>query len=123
MAYSLDLRERIVEAVAEGQKHEEVAKRLLIASDTPRNREVANHIVGIERWGQKRLQVALGKPPLVDSYRGYRLPEGADIEALRRAFTNTRRGTVELARELSFTDSKSQTKVRHNDLGELSVGA
>ncbi len=100
----------------------EVAKRLQGAPDTPHNREVANHIVGIERWGQRRLRVALGEPPIMDSYRGYRLPEGVDLEALRSAFTNTRRDTVELARELGFTDPQSQRKVRHNDFGELSVG-
>lgn len=101
---------------------EEVAKRLGDVPDTPQNQEVANHIVGIERWGQRRLRVALGEPPLVDSHRGYRLPEGADLAALRSAFADTRRGTVELARELSFADPTAQTKVRHNDLGELSVG-
>ncbi len=101
---------------------EEVAKRLRDAPDTPHNREVANHVVGIERWGQRRLRVALGEPPLLDSYRSYRLPEGVNLEALRSAFTDTRRDTVELARELGFTDPKAQTKVRHNDLGELSIG-
>lgn len=101
---------------------EEVAKRLGNAPDTPHNREVANHIVGIERWGQRRLRVALSEPPVMDSYRGYRLPEGTDLGALRSAFSNTRRGTVELARELGFTDPKPRTKVCHNDLGELSVG-
>ncbi len=101
---------------------EEVEKRLRSAPDTPHNREVANHIVGIERWGQRRLRVALGEPPLLDSYRGYRLSESVDLEALRSAFSDTRRGTVDLARELSFTDTKLRTKVRHNDLGALSVG-
>ncbi len=100
----------------------EVAKRLQGAPDTPHNREVANHIVGIERWGQRRLRVALGEPPIMDSYRGYCLPEGVNLEVLCSAFTDTRRDTVELARELGFTYTKAQTKVRHNDLGELSVG-
>lgn len=101
---------------------EEVEKRLRDAPDTPRNREVANHIVGIERWGQRRLRVALGEPFVEDSYRGYRLLEGMDLEALRSAFSDTRQDTVGLARELSFAGPELQTKVRHNDLGELSVG-
>lgn len=100
---------------------EEVAKRLGNAPDTPHNREVDNHIIGIEHWGQRQLRVALGEPPSLDSYSGYRLPEGVDLGALRSAFNDTRRGTVELARELSFTVPKTLTKVRHNDLGELSV--
>lgn len=36
MAYSLDLRERIVEAVAEGQKHQEVAARFQVGVATVR---------------------------------------------------------------------------------------
>mgnify|MGYP002779368451 CR=1 FL=1 len=36
MAYSLDLRERIVEAVAEGQKHEDVAARFKVGVATVR---------------------------------------------------------------------------------------
>ncbi len=100
---------------------EEVTRHLSGIPYTPRNREVVNHIVGIERWGQRRLRVALGEPPLLDTYRGYRLPEGADLGALRSAFTDTRRGTVDLARELSFA-APNQTKVRHNDLGALSIG-
>lgn len=100
---------------------EEVTKHLGGIPDTPHNREVINHIVGIERWGQRRLRVALGEPPLLDTYRGYRLPEGADLGALRSAFTDTRRITVDLARELSFA-APNQTKVRHNDLGALSIG-
>lgn len=101
---------------------EEITGRLQRAPDTPHNREVANHIAGLERWGHRRLRVTLGEPFVPDSYRGYRLPEGTDIEALRLAFADTRRGTVELARELIFTDPKTQPKVHHNDLGELSVG-
>ena len=36
MAYSLDLRERVVEAVAEGQKHQEVATRFKVGVATVR---------------------------------------------------------------------------------------
>jgi len=36
MAYSLDLRERIVEAVAEGQKHQDVAARSKVGVATVR---------------------------------------------------------------------------------------
>lgn len=36
MAYSLDLRERIVEAVAEGQKHQDVATRFKVGVATVR---------------------------------------------------------------------------------------
>jgi hypothetical protein len=93
------------------------------AANTPRNREALNHIVGIERWGQRRLRVPLGEPLLMDSYRGYRLPEGTPMDSLVQAFADTRRDTVSLVRELASADLKPAVKVRHNDLGELSVGA
>lgn len=44
---------------------EEVTRHLSGIPYTPRNRGVVNHIVGIERWGQRRLRVALGEPPLL----------------------------------------------------------
>ncbi len=93
------------------------------AKDMPQNREALNHIVGIERWGQRRLRVPLGEPLLMDSYRGYRLPEGTPMDNLVQAFADTRRDTANLARELGRTDLETSAKVRHNDLGELSLGA
>lgn len=99
----------------------EVSARLEGAADMPSNREVANHIVGIERWGQRRLRVALGEAPILDSYRGYRLPEGTSIEGLAQAFADTRRQTVELARTLNAAPLSLEAKVEHNDFGALSV--
>jgi hypothetical protein len=99
----------------------EVSARLEGAPDTPTNREVANHIVGIERWGQRRLRVALGEAPVLDSYRGYRLPEGTAMAELAQAFVDTRRQTVELANALSAATLSPQTKIEHNDFGALSV--
>lgn len=92
------------------------------AKDTPGNREAVNHITGLERWGGRRLRVALGEPLVMDSYRAYRLPEESDIKTLARAFVDTRRTTVALALELGRIDPNLRTSVRHNDLGELSVG-
>ncbi len=98
-----------------------VANRLEAAADTPRNREVANHVVGIERWGQRRLRVALGEVFVPDGYRGYRAPEDASLADLTRAYADTRRTTLELVRELQTQQVDPTRKIRHNDLGELSV--
>jgi hypothetical protein len=99
-----------------------VSERLGQVPDTPQSREVAHHIVGIERWGSHRLRVALGEPFVLDSYRGYRLPEGSDLPTLRLAFADTRKRTVILVWALRAVDPALQTKVRHNDAGDLSVG-
>lgn len=89
--------------------------------DTPANREAIAHCVGIERWGQSRLRVALGEPLQLDGHHGYR-PDPADgIEALRAAMSDTRATTVALARELVAAGVDPATTVRHNDLGDLTL--
>ena len=95
--------------------------RLAAAGDTPGNREAIAHWVGIERWGQRRLHVALGEPLVEDAYHGYRPDLGDGVAALRRAFAETRAETVALARRLRDAGVDAATTVRHNDLGELSV--
>ncbi len=89
--------------------------------DTHANREAIAHCVGIERWGQRRLRVALGEPLVLDAYHGHR-PELTDgVEALSAAMTETRATTVALARELAAAGVDPATTVRHNDLGDLSL--
>ena len=100
---------------------EKLRARLASVPDTPANREALNHIIGIERWGQRRLRVGLGEPFVSDGYRGYRLPENTALDDLRRAFAETRQQTVALARALAAAGGDPARKVRHNDLGELSL--
>jgi len=89
--------------------------------DTPAHREAVAHCVGIERWGQRRLRVALGEPLVLDAYHGYR-PDPADgLEVLRAAMAETRAATVALARELAAAGVDPATTVRHNGLGDLTL--
>ncbi len=96
--------------------------KLAAAGDTPGNREAIAHWVGIERWGQRRLRVALGEPFVEDGYHAYRPDRDDGVVALRRAFATTRAETLALARRLREAGVDPSTTVRHNDLGELSVG-
>lgn len=102
---------------------DDLAKRMHDAPDTPRNREVLQHIVGIERWGQRRLRVALGEPFVLDGHRAYRLSDATAMQALAEAFVSTRTDTVALARELEAEGVDRGRQVRHNDLGDLTLGA
>lgn len=95
--------------------------RVIRAHDTPGNREAINHIVGIERWGQSRLKLVPGGETDLDSYRGYRLPDDSDLASLQSAFVDTRAETIRLVRELSEAGVDPQCKVRHNDLGDLTL--
>ena len=96
--------------------------KLAAAGDTPGNREAIAHWVGIERWGQRRLRVALGEPLVEDAYHPYRPDRDEGVVALRRAFSDTRDETVALSRRLRDAGIDPATTVRHNDLGDLSVG-
>lgn len=95
--------------------------RLGRAGDTPGNRDAVAHWVGIERWGQRRLRVALGEPFVLDGHRPYRPDETEGMAALRRAFAETRAETVALVGRLREAGVDPATTVRHNDLGELTV--
>ena len=66
------------------------------AKDNPDNRRLLSHIVGMERWGQSRLRVALGEPLTMDEYDDYRPPREAPWPALQDAFSETRQQTVAL---------------------------
>ena len=95
--------------------------RLARAGDTPGNRDAIAHWVGIERWGQRRLRVALGEPFVEDGHRPYRPDEATGVEALRDSFAQTRAETVALAHRLIEAGVDPATTVRHNDLGEMTV--
>ncbi|MEO8167117.1 MAG: hypothetical protein ABI623_02660, partial [bacterium] len=58
-----------------------VAERMARAADTPGNRDVAAHIIGIERWGARRLRTALGDVALADEYESLNNPVKEDYEA------------------------------------------
>ncbi len=104
-----------------GQKLEARFKR---AAGTPKDQDALRHIVGIERWGQRRVaHIADGGDPedvVIDSYGLYRPPEEG-WNALIEAFRETRQQTLATVRTLE--DSQLALKAAHNDLGPLSVGA
>ena len=95
--------------------------RLAGISDTPAHRAVLAHWIGIERWGQRRLRVALGEPFPDDIHHPYKPDEADGVEKLRRTFAATRTETVDLARGLREAGVDPATTVRHNDLGDLSI--
>lgn len=92
------------------------------AADTPANRAQLGHIIGIERWGQSRLQVALGQPFVKDEYDGYRPAADLDMAQLRPLFTQTRQETLAILQKLEAAKvALDGPKVLHNDYGEWPV--
>jgi len=87
---------------------------------TERNYKRLNHIIGIERWGQQRLKVALGTPFVMDEYDGYRPPFGLSWNELQDMFNQTRLDTLALANRLNEQGAVQKT-VFHNTFGEIST--
>jgi hypothetical protein len=96
-----------------------VQQRIANASDTPRSREFALHLIGIERWGQRRLKVALGEDLIRDEYDGYRPAQDIAFEQLPAEFEQTRQQTLDLVTALENTDYSD--KIEHNSFGPLTV--
>ncbi len=96
-------------------------ERLANVNDTSANRTLLRHIIGIERWGQRRLRVALGETPVLDEYDDYQPSADLSWADLRNALSTTRQETVTLARQLGASSVDSSLKVRHNDFGPLSL--
>lgn len=93
------------------------------AKQTPTASATLRHIIGIERWGQRRLQVALGEPLVQDEYDGYQPDANTDWATLLDAFRTTRQTTVTLAQQLAAGAVSDQVLVLHNQFGPLPLRA
>lgn len=100
-----------------------IERRFSVPPDNEWNRDQIRHVVGIERWAQQRVRVALGNPLVMDEYDGYRPAANLPWEQMRATFQDTRRETVALIRELERAGVSTGTRVPHNQFGDLSVGA
>jgi hypothetical protein len=117
-AWGRSILQLAAELEASGQK---LDAKIAGKPDTVGNREALAHWVGIERWSQRRLRVALGERFLADEYHAYRPDVTVGLEGLRKSLVETRAGTVELARHLHEAGVDPTFKIRHNDMGDVSV--
>lgn len=104
------------------QDGEAIVQRIA-AKQTPQASTTLRHIIGIERWGQRRLQAALNEPFVQDEYDGYQPGAADDWATLLDAFRTTRQATVALAQQLAATGITDQVVVPHNQFGPLPVRA
>ncbi|MEX1018701.1 MAG: hypothetical protein WDZ49_03535 [Litorilinea sp.] len=101
-----------------------VARVVNAQGDEARNREVLSHVVGIERWCQRRLRTFLGQPPVRDEYDGYRPGATASLAEQLAAFRAARADTIALVQELAEAlPEPDEATVDHNQYGPLSVYA
>jgi hypothetical protein len=101
---------------------DEIVTRAQGAQPTDRNREWLVHLVGIERWGQRRLQVGFGDPYIAEEYDGYRPALDAPWPDLIAQFQETRAETVALARRYAANEGDTEVQINHNDFGGLTPG-
>ena len=105
------------------QSGQAIATQAETAADTPANRELLRHISGIERWGQRRLRVFLGKAFIQDDYDSYQPAASLTLAQQREFFQKTRQATVDLTRQLATAKLSETVTVRHNFVGPMSARA
>lgn len=103
--------------------NETITERITVVEDTPSNHEQISHVIGIERWGQRRLQVALGQPFVMDDYDSYKPHYSMKWPALQTEFRAARHETVTLARKLGSAKIDPSLKIVHNMYGPMSPRA
>jgi hypothetical protein len=91
--------------------------------DSEQNRAQLRHIIGIERWSQRRLRVALGDPVPDDEYDGYQPAPDTDWSDLLTEFEATRVDTIDLVRNLIEANADTRLTVPHNQYGSLTIAA
>ncbi len=84
-----------------------------------RQEEVLRTMIGIERWGQRRLKVAMGGQLVEDTYEAYLPSHSRAWRHLLDDFSEERQDTVELAKDIDM-DGDLDTKIPHHDWGPLS---
>lgn len=91
------------------------------AAATDVNRATLRHIIGIERWGQRRLGTILGQLPTDDEYDAYQPAATLDWPTLRAAMAATRQETIALGRQIEAHRIDETVTARHNSLGALTA--
>lgn len=100
---------------------ERLAARFAAATEEAKAAATLRHVIGIERWGQRRLRVALGEAPFErDEHHGYKPAEGLPLTTLVDELRDTRAETVALGQRVA-TEGRSGVTVEHNAMGPLTA--
>lgn len=99
----------------------QITERLNSIDDSDDNRKYLSHVIGIERWAERRLRVALGEPFIEEEYNGHRPSRETSWDDLRTQFAETRAATVATIQQLVSQNVDKSVRVKHNQFGEVSV--
>ncbi|MFT7585545.1 MAG: hypothetical protein ACI9EW_001973 [Cellvibrionaceae bacterium] len=95
-------------------------QQLMEKMPTERNYRLLVHLIGIEKWGQRRLRVTLGDPVISDEHDAYCPPFGLSWNELQDIFNQTRLETLDLARFIEEA-GVSGTRIFHNEFGKITA--
>jgi hypothetical protein len=110
---------RLVQELADGG--EKLIGQLAKGKSPERAAKQARHILGIERWGQQRLRVALGDHPFErDSYHPYLPDAQLNLMGVLALLREARAETVKLGGRVA-AEGKGRVAVEHNSIGPLSA--
>ncbi len=99
----------------------QIVERLAGVSPRPVDHTRLRHIIGIERWGQRRLRVFLGEPFVMDGHHPYKPAETLDWPVLLDVFKETRAQTLAMIDALSEPNPEGVALVAHNEFGGFST--
>lgn len=96
-----------------------IEERLSAAAGSEKDIKTLRHVIAIERWGQRRIKVALGEEFLEDENHAYKPEPDTPWADLKQQFTQTREQTLALTDELK--GETLNVRVPHNDLGPMTL--
>jgi hypothetical protein len=100
---------------------ESVLRRHANAADNEKNRALMCHVIGIERWGQSRLQVLLGDPLIEEEYDNYAPADSLTMAELGETFEEVRERLLRLLSELHKANIALTATTPHNQMGNMTL--
>ena len=92
-------------------------------ADSPKNRTLLGHIIGIERWAQARIRQCLSGPTTLDESDAYLPSQDTSFADLKNDARRTRSDSITLYRELIDTGVPLNRTIVHTQFGALTVAA
>lgn len=92
-------------------------------SDTPQNRDIVRHIIGIEAWAQQRLQSLINGPAYSAEYDHLQPAQTLTITELADIMASTRAQSIAIITQLQHAGIGLIQTIPHNQFGTMSVVA
>ncbi len=100
-----------------------IMTRIEASDGNEKSHKQLTHLIGVERWAQNRVKVALGEAFIDEEYDRYRPARDAAWLTLKDEFWTTRNASIALTKALDAAKVDRNTLVAHNQFGEIPVRA